>query len=121
MAGVFDAIDGRADFFDALENAIAQVQRVIAKHPKDVNFTAVLNQLEAIAEWTANGRTPTEAERGKIGMGLRLHREYEVIDDLEIDGLKKLVTPLNNYFRYWPDDATARDPDNFTYLKYRRI
>jgi hypothetical protein len=121
MAGVFDDINNRADFFRELAKATAQVKVVLAQNPHDDTFQAVLTQLEAIARWTANGRTPTDEERGKIGMSLRLHREYEVTDDLEIQKLKNLITPLNNYFRYWPDDTTAGDPNNFDVLKYRRI
>lgn len=116
MAGIFGDIDNRADFFRELAKATAQVKLVISQHPKDFNFQAVLTQLEAIAQWTANDRTPTKEERGKIGMGLRLHREYEVTNDLEIAKLKDIVTSVNNYFEYWPDDKTASDPNNFDYL-----
>ena len=59
MAGMFDNVNNGADFFLELAKAMAQVKIVIAKNPYDETFQAVRTQLEAIAQWTANGRTPT--------------------------------------------------------------
>lgn len=119
MAGIFgDEINNRSDFFRELARAKRLAQGLIARFPNDVNFRAVLTQIEAIEQWTANGRTPTKDERAKIGMGPRLHREYEVTSDPEILELKDVASGANNYFDHWPDDATASDPKNM-YLVYQ--
>jgi hypothetical protein len=44
-------------------------------------------------------------------MGLRMYREFESTDDLELYELRNLIGGINNYFRHRPDDATAADPD----------
>jgi hypothetical protein len=49
-------------------------------------------------------------------MAHRMAREFEVIDDLEIYALCKLVSVVNHYFDHWSDDRTAADPDNLDYL-----
>jgi hypothetical protein len=119
MAGIFgDEINNRSDFFRELARAKRLAQSLIGRFPNDVNFRAVLTQIEAIEQWTANGRTPTSDERSKIGMGLRLHREYEVTNDAEILELKDVASGVNNYFDHWPDDTVASDPKNM-YLVYQ--
>jgi hypothetical protein len=122
MAGVFgDDINNRIDFFQELARAKRQVQQLLTRYSKDPTLQSVLTQLEAIEQWTASGRTPTDAERGKIGMATRMTREFDGPVDPEIFELKKTVLGVDPYFRYWPDDTTASDPSNFDYLKYRKI
>jgi hypothetical protein len=122
MAGVFgDDINDRTDFFRELARAKRLVQSVLKRYSGDPTLQSILVQLEAIEQWVANGRTPTDAERAKIGMATRMSREFDGPIDPEIFELKQVVLGVDPYFRYWPDDATARDPNNFDYLKYRRI
>jgi hypothetical protein len=122
MAGIFgDDINDRSDFFRELARAKQVALRVLKRFSGDPSLQAIFTQLEAIEQWTANGRTPTDDERGKVGMAIRMLREFEGPIDPEIFELKKLVLGVDPYFRYWPDDATASDPNNFDYLKYRRI
>lgn len=121
MAGVFgDQIDNRSDFFRELARAKRIAQNVLKRFSGDPSLQSILTQLEAIEQWTANDRTPTEDERGKIGVAIRMIREFDGPVDPEIFELKKVVLGVDPYFRYWPDDATASDPNNFDYLKYRR-
>jgi hypothetical protein len=121
MAGVFgDTINSRSDFFRELGRAQQLAMNVLKRFTNDPSLQAVQTQLQAIERWTAAGRTPTEDERGKIGMGVRMSREFGGQVDREIFELKQVVLGVDAYFRYWPDDTTASDPDNFAYLKYRR-
>jgi hypothetical protein len=113
MAGIFgDEINSRADFFRLLGDARRLVAKILARRRNDTTLGSVQTQLEAIEQWTGNGRTPTPDERGRIGMGLRMSREMADESDPEIQELTRLATVLNNYFEYWPDDAAAQDPDN---------
>lgn len=122
MTGVFgDNINNRSDFFRELARAKKLAEDVLKRFGGDPSLQAVHTQLEAIEQWTANGRTPTDDERGEIGMAIRMIREFSGPVDPEIFALKEVVLGVDPYFRYWPDDKTASDPKNFDYLQYRRI
>jgi hypothetical protein len=113
MAGIFgDEINGRSDFFTLLGEAKQLVHSILKRRTNDPILDSVRTQIEAIEQWTANGRTPDPAERGRIGMGLRMSREMGDETDPDIQHLTRLATVLQNYVEYWPDDAAARDPDN---------
>jgi hypothetical protein len=113
MAGIFgDEINTRADFFMVLRRAKALAAAVLRKRPMDPTLDSVKTQLDAIDTWTTNGRHPTIEERSKVGLGLRMYREFEQDPDADIQALRDDATTIQNYFRHWPDDATARDPNN---------
>jgi hypothetical protein len=117
MAGIFgDAINNRGDFFRRLAQARHDVRKILGRLPNEPTLLSVEKQLEAIDRWTANGRTPTLDERKSIDMALRMFREFEMTDDVEIFRLRKVVSGVNHYFQFWPDDATAADPTNPDYL-----
>ena len=84
--------------------------------PDEETLQVVLRQLEAIALWTANGRTPTQHERERLDMALRMFREYEMTDDVEIHALRDGVSVIHSYVEHWPNDIIASDPDNDDYL-----
>jgi hypothetical protein len=112
MAGIFgDDINSRKDFFRALSEAQRKVSDALKRMPRDGTLQSTKLQLDAVANWTANGRTPTPEERESTDMGLRMYREFETTDDVELYELRNLIGGINNYFRHWPDDANAADPD----------
>jgi hypothetical protein len=112
MAGVFgDDINSRADFQKALALARQKIVPALQRMPNDPALQSMQKQLEAIDQWTANGRIPTPDERRSINMGLTMYRQFEGTEDLEEYELRELAGKLNNYLKYWPDDARAADPD----------
>jgi hypothetical protein len=116
MAGIFGKIDNRADFFRSLSEAIALNKSLIARLPQELTLKSVLSQLEAIAVWTAHGRTPTLAERKSLDLSLRMYRAFETSPDAEIDKLSNYSAGIHSYVDFWPSDLVAADPDNNKYL-----
>ena len=116
MAGVYGAIDGRQDFFHVLSAAQSTLSSLGANASADPTLASVRRQLDTIAQWTANGRTPTEDERTSIDMGLLAARELENSGDPRITQWAEQLQWLNNYFEDWPSDdeaASATDDDYF--------
>lgn len=119
MAGVFgDAINSRNDFLSVLHWAKVHAAAALKKRPNDPTLLVVTRQITAIESWIANGRTPALDERKQIDLGLRMYREFEFDADAEIQQLRFEATLVQNYFRYWPDDSVARDPNNKDYVPY---
>ena len=117
MAGIFgDAINSRTDFFRRLGQAQQEIRKVLSRLPNEPTLLSVKKQLDAIGKWTANGRRPTVDERKSLDMALRMFREFETTDDVEIHRLRKTVSGVNHYVLFWPDDKTAADPKNSDYL-----
>lgn len=113
MAGIFGSnINGRTDFFRELSRGHRLVDSLLLHRRGDTTLAAVKTQIEAIENWTANGRQPAPDERQRIGMGYRMYREFDGDPDPQIQELRQLAMELNNYFQYWPDDMDARDPNN---------
>ena len=112
MAGVYGTINSRADFFAALDRAIAEGKVFQAKYAGEATIDAIVRQLEAVKSWSANGRTPTEAERESIDIGARAARELE--GDVETYHWSRLLYSLDAYIEDWPSDheaASATDDD----------
>ena len=117
MAGMFgDAINGRADFFLQLTQAQREVSMLVQRLPFEAPLKAVEHQLASIAEWTANGRTPTAQERKSVTIGLLMFKEYDTSDDDGIYDVRSKLSSIDAYFKFWPDDKTAADPENPSYL-----
>jgi hypothetical protein len=111
MAGVFgDDINSRADFQKALALAGQKIVPALQRMPDDPALQSMQKQLEAIDQWTVNGGVPTVDQRRSINMGLVMYRQFEGTRDLEEYQLRELAGGINNYLKYWPDDAKAADP-----------
>jgi hypothetical protein len=117
MAGIFgDVINSRADFVRALSDAKRQVGDALKRLPNDPTMGAAHLQLAGIENFIAQGRTPTLDERKSVDMGVRMYREFETTDDVELYHLRNLVGEVATYFLFWPDDNAAADPDSRQYL-----
>jgi hypothetical protein len=68
-------IKDRQEFDKYLFEAQAKMKQLIQKVGPDPVLVAVLRQLEAIAQWTANGENMTQGEKDRIVMGLQAVRE----------------------------------------------
>lgn len=117
MAGIFgDEINNRRDFFEQFELALDRCRELILAHPEELTLISVQMQLEAVRVWTTHGRTPTLSERESLDMSLRMFREYEMTDDVEIFRFRDLISGIHSYVEEWPDDDVAADPKNPDYL-----
>ena len=45
-------------------------------------------------------------------MGLLMFKEYDTSDDDGIYDVRPKLSSLDTYFKFWPDDKTAADPEN---------
>ena len=117
MAGYFgDRINSRGDFLRELSAAQALSAKIAARRPHQAPIKFAEKKLAEIARWTGNGVTPTLDERRSVRIALLLHREYETTDDDEILALREMVSGIDSYVTYWPDDKCAADPRNPEYL-----
>src|SRR3954467_531597 len=92
MAGGFGPkIDSRADCLNCLAEARKLASSMVASRPNDNTLNVVRNQLDAVAQWSAGGRTPTPEERNRIDMGYRMYREYDDDPDPEVQRLEELA------------------------------
>jgi hypothetical protein len=117
MAGMFgDTINGRSDFFVQLAKAQQELSALVQRLPYEAPLKSVEKQLASIERWTANGRTPTPSERKSVTIGLLMFKEYDTSDDDAIYDVRPKLSSLDTYFKFWPDDNTAADPNNTNYL-----
>jgi len=117
MAGIFgNDINNRAEFFQQLDRAIAECARLIQRLPDEDTLQSVALQLAAVRRFTQGGRTPRQSERESLDMALRMFREYEMTDDVEIHRFRGMISGIHNYVDYWPSDDVASDPNNDDYL-----
>jgi hypothetical protein len=114
-----DKINSRRDFFAELEIAHVTCRELIDLHPDEDTLISVRlssAQLDAISQWTANGRTPTPDERESIDMGIRVIREYEATLDAGLEKFRDRISTLHSYIKFWPTDEVAADENNDEYL-----
>lgn len=68
-------IKDRQEFDKYLPETHAKVKKLIQDLGADPVLVAVLRQLEAIEQWTANGQNMTQPQKDRIVMGLQAVRE----------------------------------------------
>ncbi|MFZ0579848.1 MAG: hypothetical protein WA690_19380 [Candidatus Acidiferrales bacterium] len=115
MAGVYGEINSRVDFNRVLSEASTIARSILTRTPQDATMQRIQKQLDAMARWSSNGRTPTEGERRSIDVGLVAAREFDGAKG-ELNNLAEKLFSLNNYFEDWPTDeeaASATDEDFF--------
>jgi len=95
-------IKSRSDFERVLSETIRLVRRLNIESPGYPTFEIILRQLEAMAAWTASGRTPAQDERESIDIGLIAVRELDNDPDPRIQDLATRLHELNAYFEDWP-------------------
>jgi hypothetical protein len=96
-------IQGRADFFQLLGELLPRARDLLRATPEFGPYSSIVRQLEAISEWTSNGREPTRDERAKITIGRIIAREFEPADPNEDEYGDKL-SQLGFYFAHWLED-----------------
>jgi hypothetical protein len=93
------AIKNRDDFFATLARARAKLAARAAADPRYPLWASMIRQLDAMAQWTANGRIPTDEERDKITVGTLVVRELEPIEEIELYKLGQDLHELQYYFQ----------------------
>ena len=106
MAGEYGEIDSRVAYHRVLGEALGLVQRIMTQRPDDEMMQLIFEELNAMRRWSADGRVPTDDERGSINVGLVAVRELSEATGEEGELVKKLFA-LNNYFEDWPTDQEA--------------
>jgi hypothetical protein len=105
MSGIFNIVTSRSEFFQLLDTAITKTQEFIAQNPTWEMLQAIARQLQAMKQWTANGRKPSFDERQTISMGTTVQRELQGTPELEWYDYMQLIAELDLYFKYWRTDA----------------
>lgn len=70
-------ISSRNDFRRVLSETRNIAKQLMTETPEFGPYQSIVNQLQAIANWTSHGRTPTEKERESLNLGLIAMRELE--------------------------------------------
>src|SRR5262245_54389344 len=94
----------RKDFFDALQETASDATRLSQQSPGFEPFEMIEQQLRAMQQWTAGGRTPTPAERDSISIGLIAVRELDPEPEGFMADFIARLHELNGYFSEWPAD-----------------
>jgi hypothetical protein len=69
-------------------------------------------QLEAMREWTAQGRDPTPEEIESIQLGVVVARELEPAPTAELESYNERLYELHGYFKEWLGDDDEDDEDD---------
>ncbi|MEY4575988.1 MAG: hypothetical protein RL701_691 [Pseudomonadota bacterium] len=107
MAGIYGRIDSHAEFQQTLQKALATALHGRAVQPHSPVTINVARQLEAMRQWTANGRSPTEDEQSQIDVGLVASRELSDTGRQETEEWAQELRELDNFFQGWPTDQEA--------------
>ena len=93
-------VTSRDDFAVVLEQAIAATRRMLCGGDF-LPLRSIAMQLDAMAKWTAGGRTPTDEERSAIQLGVVVFRELEPAQTRELYDYNQRLYELNGFFKEW--------------------
>ncbi len=108
-------IQTRDDFLRVLADEVDRARRLEAEVPGLPLFGSLRRQLEAIQQWTADGREPTKDERKSIQMGMLIARELNPAPTDELEDFGGRVQELEFYFKHWRSDADWQALDDADY------
>lgn len=94
----------RAEFFEVLDRTIAELGSADGALPEFSPHGSILLQLQAMREWTREGRAPTEEEQDRITIGWFAVRELDAADSEGRASLQERLVQLDGYFCEWPED-----------------
>jgi hypothetical protein len=81
-----------------IEDAIAALKRYEESYPEEFSLNGLRRQLEALDEWSAGGKEPTDDQKLSLNFGRLASIYLAPIDDVLEDELHELSYCL----RYWP-------------------
>lgn len=104
-------IRSREDFLVVLAELTRETGVLETSNPDYPLFGSLRRQLEAIAQWSANGRNPTPDERRSLNIGVVLAREFDQ-PPRELKRWAARLSELNFYVLHWRDDASWNAMDD---------
>jgi hypothetical protein len=107
MDGAHGKIDTRAEFHAVLLEAIRDGKALLDTRPSDDTIETIVRQLEAVANWSENGRKPSKDERDSIDIGARASRELR--SDEEAFAWTRSLHALSAYIERWPSKDLPDD------------
>jgi hypothetical protein len=94
----------RKDFFEVLNETARDAERLASQAPDFEPYQQIVEQLRAMQQWTAGGRTPTATERDSTSLGLIAIRELDPQPEGFMASFIPRLHELDGYFREWPAD-----------------
>jgi hypothetical protein len=85
--------------FTTLQRARQALAERVAADLQYWLWPVMLRQLDAMAEWTADGRIPRKDERDKISVGTLVVRELDPITNIDLYKLGQDLHELQYYFQ----------------------
>ncbi len=116
MAGIEHRfIRSRDDFFLVLAECLHRAREFERKAHGDPLLTNIRQQLEAVEQWTVDGRPPTKEERKKIVFARQVARELEPPQPPKVAEWGDRLMELAFYFKHWKSDEEWNhlDHDDF--------
>jgi ankyrin repeat protein len=84
-----------ASFQEELSEALAIVTKLNERFSGYSVYESIRRQLEALTQWTANGRRPTPQEEQSINVGVIAVRELDDDSSPEVQALSELLKQIN--------------------------
>jgi hypothetical protein len=103
-------IRNREEFLHVLARTSAEMDNLVARERAYPVWALLQRQLHSMQEWTANGASLTEFQRGKVSIGLVAARELEPAPDAAMEDLVTRLHLLNYYWRHWPEAHSPSPP-----------
>ena len=94
-------VRSRAEFFSVLESTLEEVTQLTETERRVGIWKTIKAQLEAMTEWSADGRAPTAKERQRLTIGIIVVRELEPAYDPGLYRLTQRLHELSGYFYNW--------------------
>lgn len=102
FADSFRFIKDRKSFYETLDKAIAASEA----RPEDPGFARAALQMQAVKEWTKNGKKPSRKKYESLDILRVISMEYEPYRDVEeVDRWARMVGEVVIYIKHWLDDA----------------
>lgn len=98
----FRFIEGRDSFYEVLDQAIAKSEEL--KEDDAINF--VLQQLNAIKDWTANDAKPSDEDLASLSISRVVAQYFEALRSRseELDDWCQMVGEIEVYVEHWLSD-----------------
>ena len=83
----------RLEFEVGLSEALHAIGQLLRSDPGDPAYVGIANQLEAIQQWTTDGKDLTQKQKDRVNMGLVAQRELKG----DVPDLAALLISLHDY------------------------
>lgn len=79
-----------------LSDAVTRMRRLVEEEPEQP-FQSILAQLEALAEWTEGGVSPSAAQRARLDFGRIASRHLDEVDASLASELYEIATWVTHW------------------------